>query len=220
MSRADSGAPVLYDYFRSSASYRVRIALHLKGLKVAQLPIALRSGDQRAERYLELNPQGLVPTLQIESAALTQSLAIIDYLEETFPDPPLLPESPLDRAFVRAVALAVACDVHPLNNLRVLQYLEKDMRVDGTLRDRWYAHWVAVGFAALEKILSSDRRVGTFCCGDEPGLADVCLVPQYFNAERMRCPLEMYPTLGRLVARARAHPAFIAADPARQPDAQ
>lgn len=219
MSTADT-PPVLYGYFRSSAAYRVRIALHLKGLAFDQVPVHLVRGEQRAPAYLERNPQGLVPMLQHAGAWITQSLAIIEYLEERFPAPPLLPPAAADRAFVRAIALAIACDMHPLNNLRVLRHLEAGLSQDESGRQRWYAHWIETGFTALEQTLSADPRVGTYCCGDVPGLADACLVPQYSNAERMRCALGPYPTLRRLVAHARAHPAFIAAEPARQPGAE
>ena len=220
MSGAQALSPVLYEFHRSSASYRVRIALNLKQIAVQQHPLVLRRGEQRSAEYLALNPQGLVPMLQMGSVTLTQSLAIIQYLDEVYPDPPLLPTSAADRAFVRWIALTIACDIHPLNNLRVLKYLEEDLRSDTASRDHWYLHWIAEGFETLEKTLSSDKRVGSFCYGDRPGLADVCLVPQYYNAERLRCPLEMYPTLSRMVATARAHPAFIAAEPERQPGAQ
>ncbi len=210
----------VYGYFRSSAAYRLRIALRLKGLEAEQAFVQLRRNEQLSPEYRRLNPLGLVPALEENGQVFTQSLAIIEYLDETHPEPPLLPGTAADRAFVRAIALTIACDIHPLNNLRVLNYLLKDLGVDDAAKDRWYGHWIAAGFAALETLLAGDARVGTFCYGDTPSLADVCLVPQMFNAERMNCPLEPYPTLRRLAANARALPAFAAAEPGRQPDAE
>jgi maleylacetoacetate isomerase len=209
----------LFGYFRSSAAYRVRIALNLKGLKAEQVFIHLRRREQSAPAYRAINPAGLVPALEHEGRRYSQSLAIIEYLDEIQPLPPLLPAAAADRAFVRSIALGIACDIHPLNNLRVLNFLKDELQLDGAQRDRWYAHWIQVGLSGLEAILARDGRVGTFCCGDTPGLADVCLVPQLYNAERMQCDLGPYPTIRRLAASARALPAFQAAEPERQADA-
>jgi maleylpyruvate isomerase len=209
----------LHDYFRSSASYRVRIALSLKGLAFEQCFVDLRHQEQAGAGYLRVNPAGLVPVLVDDAGSHAQSLAIIEYLEERHPQPPLLPADPAGRARVRALALAIACDIHPLNNLRVLRYLKDPLQLDDAARDAWFAHWIAVGFAALEAGLAGDARTGRHCHGDVPGLADICLVPQVYNAERMKCDLTAYPTLRRLATAARALPAFAAAEPARQPDA-
>jgi maleylpyruvate isomerase len=205
----------LYDYWRSSAAYRVRIALNLKGLDYAQTSIDLRAGDQREKSYLERNPQGLVPFLQDGEVGLSQSLAIIEYLEERHPEPPLLPDEPVRRAQARAVALSIACDIHPLNNLRVLQYLERTLECDESVRMAWYRHWIAEGLSALEAMLS--KTAGTFCMGDRPTIADVCLVPQVYNARRYHCDLEPFPTARRIDEECRALDAFARAAPDRQP---
>ena len=210
----------LYGYFRSSAAYRVRIAINLKGLNAQQACVQLRRQEQHAAAYRDLHPSGLVPALEHDGQLLTQSLAIIEYLDERYPEPPLLPAAAADRAYVRALAFGIACDIHPLNNLRVLKYLEDDLQLDGAQRDQWYAHWIQVGFTALEVVLARDARVGRFCYGDAPGLADLCLVPQLYNAERMNCDTSAYPTLKRIAANARALSAFQAAEPQRQPDAE
>ena len=215
----DGAGMKLHDYFRSSACYRVRIALALKGLPFEQSFVNLRQQQQLGDDYRRLNPAGLVPLLEDELGSHAQSLAIVEYLDERFPLPPLLPRDPAGRARVRALALTVACDIHPLDNLRVLRYLKDDLRVEEPARDRWYAHWIALGFAALEAQLAGDARTGRYCHGDEPGLADLCLVPQVFNAERMHCDLAPFPVIQRVAAAARALPAFQAAEPARQPDA-
>ncbi|MDR6775179.1 maleylpyruvate isomerase [Azospirillum sp. BE72] len=209
----------VYGYFRSSAAYRLRIALNLKGLTGEQHFIHLRRKEQSSPGYLAVNPMGLVPALVEDGRALTQSLAIIEYLDETHPAPPLLPGDPYGRAWVRSVALAVACDIHPVNNLRILNHLRDGLGQDEPARNAWYAHWVAEGFRGLEAMLEASPRPGAFCFGDQPTLADICLVPQVFNAERMNCPLDAYPTIRRIVAAARALPAFQAAEPGRQPDA-
>ncbi len=209
----------LYNYFRSSAAYRVRIALNLKGLAYEYIPVHLIKGEQRAADYVALNPQALVPILVEGDAALTQSLAIIEYLDERHPSPPLLPAAPEARARVRAIALAIACDIHPLNNLRVLQYLTRVLGVDDGAKNTWYRHWVQLGLAALESQLAGDRATGDFCFGDTPTLADVCLVPQLANARRYEVALDVYPTLVRIDDRCRALPAFADAAPERQPDA-
>jgi maleylpyruvate isomerase len=209
----------LHDYFRSSACYRVRIALGLKGLRYEQTFVNLREREQAGEGYRQVNPAGLVPTLEDDAGRHSQSLAIVEYLEERYPEPPLLPPDAAGRARVRALALAVACDIHPLNNLRVLRYLKDALQLDEPARDAWYAHWIATGLSALEAELARDRSTGRHCHGDTPGLADLCLVPQVYNAERMKCDLGPYPVIRRLVAAARELPAFQAAEPSRQPDA-
>jgi maleylacetoacetate isomerase len=211
----------LYDYFRSSAAYRVRIALELKGVAPERAFVHLRHGAQHGADYRALNPQGLVPALVTDDGAvLTQSLAIIEWLDETHPEPPLLPRTPDERARVRALALAIACDIHPLNNLRVLKYLTGEMGQTDAARDAWYAHWCEVGLAALEAQLVRDASTGRFCHGDAPTLADICLVPQLANARRVDLDLTPFPTLLAIEAACLALPAFAAAAPARQPDAE
>ncbi|HTP98993.1 MAG TPA: maleylacetoacetate isomerase [Casimicrobiaceae bacterium] len=211
----------LYDYFRSSAAYRVRIALNLKGLSPEREFIHLRKGVQRSEDYLALNPQGLVPALVTdEGRVLTQSLAIIEYLDETVPLPQLLPGGAAERARVRALALAVACDIHPIDNLRVLRYLLQTVGVEEAQKDAWYKYWIDVGLEALETALARDPATGRFCHGDSPTLADVCLVPQLANARRVDMDLSPYPTLMRIEAACLALPPFANAAPARQPDAE
>jgi len=208
---------ILYGHAVSSASYRVRIALALKGLQVTTVRLDLRAGEQRLEEYLQINCQGFVPALALDDGAvLTQSVAIIEYLDEIHPHPPLLPQSPLPRARVRALAQAITCDVHPLNNLRVLQYLEKDLRHDKAARDTWYRHWVQVGFDALERWLVRDGATGRFCHGDAPSLADVCLVPQVANARRFAVDLDPYPRIVGIDAACRELPEFQSAAPERQ----
>ncbi|HEY3555037.1 MAG TPA: maleylacetoacetate isomerase [Casimicrobiaceae bacterium] len=212
----------LYDYFRSSAAYRVRIALNLKGVVPDERTfVHLRMGNQRAQDYLALNPQGLVPALALDDGTvLTQSLAIVEFLDETHPQPPLLPADAEGRARVRSIALAIACEIHPLNNLRVLNYLVGTLGVSREQKDGWYRYWIDVGFEALEKSLSRDPSTGRFCHGDAPTLADVCLVPQLANARRFSIDLSPYPTLVRIEAECNALPAFASAAPARQPDAE
>jgi len=208
--------PVLHDYFRSSASYRVRIALNLKGIGYEAVPVNLLEGAQKAEAYRARNPQGLVPMLELDGLRLTQSLAIIDYLEAKQPEPALLPAGPADRAHVLAIALAIACDIHPLNNLRILKYLSGPLGRPQEARDAWYRHWVVEGLAPLETLAAP--RAGRFLFGDSPTLADVCLVPQLYNARRFEVPLDDFQTLvraeleaNRLEAFAAAHPDAIAA---------
>ena len=208
----------LYTYYRSSAAYRVRIALHFKGLAYEAMPVDLRLGAQRRTEYLALNPQGLVPALEDDSALLAQSLAIIEYLEETHPDPPLLPGAPLERAQVRSLALAIACDLHPLNNLRVLNYLRSPLGHDEVAVNAWYRHWVEQVFQGLESVArrSSDGR---HLLGESVTLADVCLVPQLFNARRFGCDLSPFPILTAIGAHLEGLDAFARAAPALQPDA-
>jgi maleylacetoacetate isomerase len=211
----------LYDYFRSSAAYRVRIALNVKGLAAERVFVHLRRGAQRADEYLALNPHGLVPALVTDGGAvITQSLAIIEYLDDTHPAPPLLPADPAARARVRGLAQAIACDIHPLDNLRVLRYLLDTVGVSEEQKDAWYKYWIDVGLEALEVSLSRDVATGTFCHGETPTLADVCLVPQLANARRVDMDLSPFPTLVRIEAACLALPAFAAAAPARQPDAE
>ncbi len=209
----------LHDYFRSSAAYRVRIALNLKGLGAERHFVHLRRGEQRDPAYLEVNPQGLVPALEDGGARVTQSLAIIEYLDETHPEPPLLPQGAADRAWVRSVALAIACDIHPLNNLRVLKHLEKAFGAGKEAQDAWYRHWIAEGFDALERQLAP-RASSDFCLGSAPTLADVCLVPQVANARRFKIALDPWPRIRAVEGACLALPAFAAAAPERQPDAE
>jgi maleylacetoacetate isomerase len=211
----------LYDYFRSSAAYRVRIALNIKGIAVEREFVHLRHGAQHHADYRERNPYGLVPALALDDGRiLTQSLAIIEYLEEVQPRPALLPHGAEVRARVRALALAVAADIHPIDNLRVLQHLKAVFGADDAARDAWYAHWIATGFDALEKDLARDSRTGRFCHGDTPTLADCFLVPQIANARRAKVDLAAYPTLVRIDVACQAIAAFADAAPARQPDAE
>ncbi len=211
----------LYDYFRSSAAYRVRIALNLKGVAPERAFVHLRKGDQRADEYLALNPQGLVPTLVADDGTvLTQSIAILEWLDETYPNPPILPRDADGRARVRSLALAVACDIHPLDNTRVLAYLTGTLGATEAQKNGWYKYWIDVGFEALETRLARESATGRFCHGDAPTIADVCLVPQMANARRVDFDFAPYPTLVRIEAACRALPAFVAAAPSNQPDAE
>lgn len=210
----------LYGFFRSSAAFRVRIALNLKGLVYEHAGVHLRRNEQRREDYLALNPQGLVPTLDDGGRLLTQSLAIIDYLEETHPEPPLLPREPAARAAVRALALTVACDIHPIDNLRVLRYLAKPLGHDDKAIEAWFNHWIELGFTGIERSLAA-APPATFCHGERPTLADICLVPQVFNAQRYPSfALAPYPNIMRIFANCMALEAFERARPERQPDAE
>lgn len=210
----------LYTFYRSSAAYRVRIALNLKGLQYESVPKHLRHGEHQRADYLALNPQGLVPALEHEGAVLAQSLAIIEYLDEQFPTPPLLPRSARDRARVRAMAQEIACEIHPLNNLRVLNYLRDVLGQNDEGVNRWYAHWIAEGFRALEALARRDGRDGQHCFGDAVTLADVMLVPQMYNARRYKCDVSPYPTLVKISAHLEQLPAFAVARPEAQPDAE
>jgi len=209
----------LYNYFRSSASFRVRIALELKGLPYDYAPVHLLKGEQLAPDFVKLNPDALVPVLCDGTDVLNQSLAIVEYLEETHPEPALLPGSPSNRAHIRAIALAIACEIHPLNNPRVLKYLKNTFNVEEEARNEWYRHWVRLGFAALETRLAASPLTGAYCVGDAPTLADVCLVPQVFNGKRFDVAVEDYPTLARVFEQCMAQEAFARAAPAAQPDA-
>ncbi|MGQ4880742.1 maleylacetoacetate isomerase [Billgrantia sp. LNSP4103-1] len=210
----------LYGYYRSSAAYRVRIALNLKGLAYDQALVNLVKGDQKRDDFRTRNPQGLVPVLETDDGAqLTQSLAICEYLEERHPEPPLLPADAEERARVRSLAQLVACEIHPLNNLKVLKYLVHELKLDDEAKLAWYRHWIAEGFTALEARLATEPATGEFCHGDRPSLADVCLVPQVFNAERFECDLTGYPTIRRIAERCRRLEAFARAAPGEQPDA-
>jgi maleylpyruvate isomerase len=212
----------LYGYFRSSAAFRVRIALNLKGIPYDQASIHLRKSEQRRPDYLALQPQGLVPVLETDDGdVLIQSLAIIEYLDETHPEPPLLPGHPAARARVRGLAQAVACDIHPIDNLRVLRYLTHDLRQDEKAVEIWFNHWIKVGFDGIERILAEDGQTGDFCHGDTPSLADVSLVPQVFNAQRYPSfDMRPYPTIRRVFANAMKLDAFERARPEKQPDAE
>lgn len=208
----------LYGYWRSSAAYRVRIALGLKGIPYEPVPTDLRKGEQRAAAYLARNPQGLVPFYEDGEVGLAQSVAIIEHLDEVRPEPPLLPREPVARAKAREIAFLIACDIHPLNNLRVLRHLRRELGQDEDGVNRWYRHWIHEGFRPLEAMLA--RSAGRFCVGgDAVTIADVCLVPQVANARRYACDLEPYPTIRRIEAECAALPAFDAARPERQPDA-
>jgi maleylacetoacetate isomerase len=206
--------PILYDYWRSSAAYRVRIALNLKGVDYESRQIDLREDEQKSGDYRALNPQGLVPMLEIDGQRLTQSVAIIAYLDIRYPNQPLIPAAAVERAHVTAMAMAIACDIHPLNNLRVLKYLKNELGHSQDEIDRWYAHWISEGLPALEAI--AKPRAGKFLFGDAPTGADVCLVPQLYNARRFNVPLDDYPTLLRAEENANKMDAFAAAYPDRQ----
>ncbi|MBM3650175.1 MAG: maleylacetoacetate isomerase [Alphaproteobacteria bacterium] len=211
----------LIGYFRSSAAFRVRIALNLKGIGVEHASRHLRKGEQSTPDYAALNPQKLVPAMVLDSGeVLTQSLAILEYLEETHPEPPLLPKDPVGRARVRALALICAADIHPIQNLRVLSYLRDkfDQTEEGTFA--WSRHWIETGFDGYEATVAGDPKTGAFSHGDRPTMADLCLVPQIFNAARFKVDMARYPTIQRIYANCMKHPAFDAAQPAKQPDAE
>jgi maleylpyruvate isomerase len=213
---------VLHNYFRSSSSYRVRIALNLKGLPYEYVPVHLNrdGGQQFRPEFKALNPQGLVPVLSEDGVNLGQSLAILEYLEEKFPDPALLPEAIEDRAWVRQLALAIACEIHPLANLRVLKFITGGLGLDDDAKMHWIWHWTELGLSALEQDLSRSGKRGRFCFGDTPTMADCCLVPQLFNAQRFGIDLAPYPTLVAINDACLKLPEFERAHPARQPDAE
>ncbi|CAG9178497.1 Maleylpyruvate isomerase [Cupriavidus laharis] len=213
----------LYSYFRSSASYRVRIALELKGLPYDYVPVHLLKdgGQQLLPEFRALNPDGLVPALVLDDGqVLQQSVAMIEYLDEIHPEPKLLPGTALDRAYVRGLALEVACEIHPLNNLRVLKYIKRTLGVADEAKDAWYRHWIELGFASVEANLERQGKVGRFCFGDTPTLADICLVPQVFNAQRFNIDVSRYPTIARIQEACMELPAFQKAQPKEQPDAE
>jgi maleylacetoacetate isomerase len=210
--------PILYEYWRSSAAYRVRIALHLKGVNYESRQIDLREGAQDSADYRSVNPFGLVPMLVIDGHQLTQSLAIINYLDLRYPNRPLIPAVAAERAHVVSMSLAIACDIHPLNNLRVLRYLKKELGHSQDEVDAWYRHWIGEGLPALER--QAKARSGSFMFGDGPTAADVCLVPQLYNARRFDMPLDDYPTLLRAEENANKLEAFAAAHPDRQEQSQ
>ena len=209
----------LYNYFRSSASYRVRIALALKGLDYEYVPVQLTQNEQLSESYAAVSASRLVPLLIDGDASLTQSLAIIEYLDETHPKPPLLPRDAVARARVRALALDVACEIHPLNNLRVLRYLVRDLKLSDDDKNRWYRHWVETGLETVERQIVSHPATGRFCHGDTPTLADITLVPQIFNAQRMDCRLDHVPTVMRIFGECMQLEAFAKTQPSACPDA-
>jgi maleylpyruvate isomerase len=213
---------VVYGYFRSSAAFRVRIALNLKGIVPEWKFVHLLKdgGQQHAPGYKAVNPQELVPTLVHDGHTIGQSLAIIEYLDEVQPEPPVLPRDAAGRARVRQLADMVACDIHPVNNLRVLLYLRDEFDASEEKRAAWQRHWISLGFAAIETLLAGSKQTGTFCHGDTPTLADICLIPQLANARRVALDLSPYPTILRIEQTALAHPAFAAALPSAQPDAE
>ena len=210
----------LHGYFRSSASYRTRIALNMKGLVYEQVSVHLARGVQYTPEFSEISPQNLVPVLERDRLRLYQSLAIIEYLEETFPQPPLLPTEPAARARVRSLGLISGCEIHPLNNTRVLGYLTQTLKLSDQQKEDWYRHWVTVGFEALEKRLAGERETGRFCHGDAPGFADIFLVPQVANANRFKVDLQPFPTIRRINENCLMVDAFIKAMPQNQPDAE
>ncbi|MEO8006590.1 MAG: maleylacetoacetate isomerase [Betaproteobacteria bacterium] len=210
----------LHGYFRSSASYRTRIALNMKGLVYEQVSVHLARGAQYTPEFSEISPQNLVPVLERDRQRLYQSLAIIEYLEETFPQPPLLPPEPAARARVRSLAYISGCEIHPLNNTRVLGYLTQTLKLSDQQKEDWYRHWVTVGFEALEKRLAGERETGRFSHGDAPGFADIFLVPQVANANRFKVDLQPFPTIRRINENCLAVDAFIKAMPQNQPDAE
>jgi maleylacetoacetate isomerase len=214
-----NGTLKLYSYWRSSAAYRARIALNLKGLEHEIVPVHLARGEQHDAIFRAVNPQELIPVLGHGQRLIRQSMAIIEYLDETWPTKPLLPATARDRARVRALAQVVACDIHPLNNLRVLQYLEGEAGLDQDARDRWVQHWITLGLETLEALLADHPSSGDFCEGDTPGLADCCLVPQVYNARRFKVDLAPYASIVRIDAACRELDEFVRAAPENQADA-
>ena len=210
----------LYGYFRSSAAYRIRIALNLKGIEYQDEFVHLRKNEQSKALFQSLNPQGLVPVLDDENNVISQSIAILEYLEEKYPVPPFLPKTSAERAYVRSIALAIACDIHPLNNLRILRYLDYNFKLEEEQRNEWYRHWIKTEFRALETKISSAGHSGMFCLGDTPGMADICLVPQIANARRFNCDLNDYPMLVEIDSNCRQLEEFQRAAPENQPDAE
>lgn len=211
----------LNTYFRSTAAYRVRIALNLKGIEHELVPVHLvnNGGEHKAAEYLARNPEGLVPSLETQGQVLAQSMAILEYLEEVYPQPPLLPNEPLERAYVRGLAQSICSDIHPLNNLRVLQYLSGQLEVSDAQKQAWYEHWIASGFSAIETRLAQNPKTGFCCFGDTPTMADAFLIPQVYNAQRFDCPMGDYPTIERINKHCLSLQAFAKASPERQADA-
>ena len=209
----------LFGYWRSSASFRVRLVLQLKGLDYEQHPVNLRQGEQKEKAYRRVNPQGLVPFLVDDDVHLGQSVAIMEYLDETYPAYPLMPSAPIERARVRQIVNMIACDTHPLNNLRVLQYFEHTWNVPQAEREDWVKHWIVEGFTAVETLLAEDAATGVYCHGQTPGLADCCLVPQVFNARRFGVDMGRFERLAEIDLALRTLPPFRDAAPERQPDA-
>ena len=214
--------PKLYSYWRSSAAFRVRIALNLKGMNYEVIPVHLNKngGEQLSESYASKNPNRLVPLFEDEEHNIHQSLAIIEYLDEIQAEPALLPSSPIDRAWVRSLAMDIAIDIHPISNLRVLRYLKKQVGVSSEIKDAWYQHWIKLGLASIEQQLSTDSRREKFAFGDLPGLIDICLVPQIFNALSMKMDVSIYPTLMKIFNECMRLPAFIDASWEKQIDAE
>jgi maleylacetoacetate isomerase len=212
----------LYTFFRSSASFRVRIALNLKNIPYDQAPIHLRrgGGEQLMAAYKAINPQALVPALEDNGSILTQSLAIIEYLEEKYPQPPILPTDPADKALVRSMAMVIACEVHPIQNLRVLNYVKATYNQTDAQVNQWAQHWIDLGLAALEQMIGAQSKRGKFCFGDSPTLADICLIPQLGNARRYGCDLAKYASILEIEKNCTALPAFVNAAPEKQPDAE
>ncbi len=211
----------LYSYWRSSAAYRVRIALNMKELDHEIIPVSLikEGGEHKQEAYRALNPQGLVPFFQDGDVAIGQSPAMLEYLEEKYPQTPLLPRESSARASVRQLMNIICCDIHPIDNLRVLSYIQNELGATDEQKNKWYAHWIEAGFGAIETLLSRENLTGTYCCGDEVTLADVCLVPQVYNAQRFGVALDVYPEIVRIVEACNALAAFQAARPEAQSDA-
>lgn len=208
----------LYSYYRSSAAYRVRIALELKHLSFQQIPVNLLKGEQKQAAYLQVNPQGLIPAIETPEGLITQSLAIIEYLEETYQQSPLLPTKTIERAQVRSLAYQIAMEIHPLNNPRVTQFLTSKLDISEVEKMDWYQHWIAVGFSALERRLSLSYQYQGFCFGDSVSLADLCLIPQVYNALRFDCPMQDYPIISAIYEHCQQLPAFQAASPEAQAD--
>ncbi|MCA1453570.1 maleylacetoacetate isomerase [Bradyrhizobium sp. BRP22] len=209
----------LYTFFRSSTSFRLRIALACKRLDYEPRYVSLPKMEHRAPSYREINPQGLVPLLVEGGRSLIQSMAVIEYLDEVYPDPPLMPKDPLGRIYVRAVSQIIGCEIHPLNNVRVLKHLKAQFEADEAATNAWYRHWIAEGLSGLEDYLRRERLFGRFCYGDSVTMADICLVPQIFNARRFDCRLDAYPTLLAITDRCMTLDAFRAAEPSTQADA-
>lgn len=212
---------ILHNYFRSSTSTRVRAALNFKRISYDYVPYHLRKGEQRGDGYLAVNPQGLVPALELDDGTvLTQSLAIIEYLEEVLPEPAMLPAAPLDRARIRALANMVACEIHAVNNLRVLAHLRRRFGATDEIVAEWFRHWTAETFTPMERMLADDPRTGRFCHGDTPGMADLCIYAQVLNGQRFGVDMAPYPTIARVAEACEAVPEIAAAAPSRQPDAE